>query len=72
MTKFVLCYTDDNPIGLFEASIEATKELQDAQSYYKAIKPTVERENAIGLGTYDPRVMRSCRRIIFLMLVMVM
>ena len=55
-------YVDDNNIGFFKAAIEANGEMQDAESYYRAIKPTVERENAIGLGTDDPPVMRSCRK----------
>jgi hypothetical protein len=57
-----LCSIDDNNVGFFKTSVEAGGELQDASSYYQAVKSAVERENAIGLGTDDPPVMRACRK----------
>jgi hypothetical protein len=53
---------DDNNIGFFKAAVEAGGELQNAESYFQAFISTVERENSIGLGTDDPRVMRACRK----------
>jgi hypothetical protein len=57
-----LCFVDDNNVAFFKVAVEAGGELQDAESYYQAVKSTVERENAIGLGTDDPPVMRACRK----------
>ena len=59
-----MCLTDDNNVGFFKAAIEAAGELQDAVSYYNAVKPTIERKNSIGLGTDDPPVMRACRKMV--------
>ena len=59
-----LWLTDDNNVGFFKTAIEAGGELQDAPSYYEAVKPTIERENVIGLGTDDPPVMRACRKMV--------
>jgi hypothetical protein len=53
---------DDNNIGFFKVAVETGGELQNAESYYQAVKSTVERENSIGLGTDDPLVMRACRK----------
>ena len=55
---------DDNNVGFFKAAIESGGELQDAASYYQAVKPAIERENSIGLGTNDPLVMRACRKMV--------
>jgi len=54
--------TDENNIGFFKTAVEANGELQNAESYFQAIKPTIERHNSIGLGTDDPPVMRACRK----------
>ncbi len=56
--------SDDNNVGFFKAAIEAAGELQDAASYYRAVKPTIERKNSIGLGIDDPLVMRACRKMV--------
>jgi len=53
---------DDYNIGFFKTTIEAGGELQDAESYYQAIKPTLARPNSIGFGTDYPSVMRACRK----------
>jgi len=41
---------------------ETGGELQDAKSYYQAIKPTMERKNTIGLCIDDQPAMRACRK----------
>jgi len=53
---------DDNNLDFIKITVEAGGELQVAGRYYQAIKSTVERENAIGLGTGDPLVMRACKK----------
>ncbi len=55
---------DENNVGFFKGAIEAGGELQDAASYYQAVKPAIERENSVGLGTDDPPVMRACRKMV--------
>jgi hypothetical protein len=53
---------DDNNVGFFKLAAEAGGELQDAESYFQAVKSTMEREKSIGLGTDDHLVMRACRK----------
>ena len=65
--RFFFIY--DNNVGFFNTAHEAGGELQDAESYYRAIKDTVERVNTIGLGTDDPPVMRACRKKVILLFV---
>ncbi len=62
LTNFFFIITDDNNIGFFKTAIEAGGELQDAESYFQAVKSTLARPNSIGLGTDDPPVMRACRK----------
>jgi hypothetical protein len=56
-----MCFIDDNNVGFFKCAAETGGELQDDESYYQAVKSTIERENSIGLGTDDPPVMPACR-----------
>jgi hypothetical protein len=49
-----MCLTDDNKVGFFKAAIDAARELQDAASYYNAVKPTIESKNSIVIGTDQP------------------
>jgi len=61
ITKFT-CLIDGNNVGFFKIAVESGGELQDDESYYQAVKPGIERENSVGLGTDDPLVMRACRK----------
>jgi len=65
-----LFYVDNSNKGFFKAAIQAHEEMQNEESYYKANKPTVEIENAIGLGADDTLVMKSCRNKVFPLLYM--
>ena len=59
-----LWLTDANSVAFFERSVDAPGELQCAEAYMSAIRPSMQRDNTIGVVTDDPNVMTSCRKMV--------
>ena len=57
-------YADQHGVAFFERVVEKDGDLQDAQSYFDAIKGTLERDSCTCLCTDDPSVMKSCRKMV--------